>query len=147
VSFKDASFASRYGSMGDEAEARFDELFPRHHKLGLNRPNLHVASLPVEFRYTPDRMVQHALVEVQGVGQDQRIKLKIEKMTSLLKWETLGPLEMFVWDSSQKRWTIGPFDLWVDAFFQFGDYDTFDNGTKPYLGLPCADVPYEWRAA
>lgn len=116
--FHQQSFASRFGAMGDEAEGVFEQLnegkFVRY---GLNRPPLNMAMLPPFIRYTPDYLTSHGLVEVQGVGKDRKLKLKIDKAIALQKWHESFRLLFFIWDSSIKQscyvdwpdlWTVLP---------------------------------------
>jgi hypothetical protein len=113
--FHQRSFASRYGAMGDEAEGVFEELnegkFVRY---GLNRPPVNMAMLTPFIRYTPDYLVSRGLVEVQGVGNDRKLKLKVDKALALEQWSAHFDLLFFIWDSKLKRsgyvqWK----DLWV----------------------------------
>jgi len=142
--FRDQQFSNRFQAMGDEAEGKFDELFPAHHKLGLNRPKMHVASMSLKARYTPDRQLTDRLVEVMGCGKDQILKLKIEKLIALMQWRATDPVDMFLWDSKNERWCMGPLDEYVDATYQFGEYGAFDDGKKPYVGLRTRHVPFAW---
>lgn len=102
--FRDQSFNSRFGAMGDEAEGKFEELYDgKYVRYGLNRPPVSMAMLTPKIRYTPDYLTSHGLVEVQGVGNDRKLKLKIEKALALQQWHTDMPLRFFIWDSKLKR--------------------------------------------
>ena len=96
--------------MGDEAEGIFEQT----HKLGwvrtgLNRPPLRMSDLAIPVRYMPDYLTSRCWVEVQGCGRDKLIRIKDEKLVSLEKWATLGhPVEMFFWDTTNKRHTQIP---------------------------------------
>jgi hypothetical protein len=143
TSFRDREFSSRFAQMGDKAEAAFDAAFPAHHKLGLNRPPMQVGRLAPLLRYTPDRLTTDGFIEVQGMGRDQTVKLKVEKMLELMRWSVSAPLQLFLYDSHKKRWCIGTIDEWVDVFFQFGEYAQFPEG-KPYIGVHARDIPFAW---
>jgi len=110
MSFKDQSFATRFSAMGDEAEQIFeawaastDLKFVRY---GLNRPPIAMHKLPARLRYTPDYLTSGHLIEVQGFGQDQICKLKIDKWMSLHYWNTVHPVNLFIWDRSNRRYAI-----------------------------------------
>ena len=45
MTFHEQSFEARLGAMGDTAEGVFDIVYPKHHKLGLNRPPFNVAGM------------------------------------------------------------------------------------------------------
>ena len=72
-------------------------------RFGLDRPPIHVHRLPAFIRYTPDYLTTKSLVEVQGFGRDQTLKLKIEKLAALGKWADIHPVKMFCWDSTNQR--------------------------------------------
>lgn len=102
--FHKQSFSSRYSAMGDEAEGVFEELntgkFVRY---GLNRPPVAMNMLTPFVRYTPDYLTSKGFVEVQGVGKDRKLKLKIEKAIALQAWHEKFRLLFFVWDSLKKE--------------------------------------------
>lgn len=102
--FHQQSFAARFGAMGDEAEAKFEETHSSGWvRFGLNRPPLSMQMLPPLIRYTPDYLTSHGLVEVQGVGRDRQLKLKIEKSIALQQWHQHFSLRLFVWDSKKEE--------------------------------------------
>ena len=131
------------GAMGDEAEAIHDSVYPRHHKLGINRPPMAVQNMSLKARYTPDRQHVDSLVEVMGCGRDGVIKIKVEKVVALLQWSATDPIKLFLWNSHRKTWAIGDLDPFVDALFQHGVYGLFPEG-KPYIGLHVDHVPFDW---
>jgi hypothetical protein len=107
MSFRDQSWNARFEKMGDQAEDAF-ELVMRKEKrgflrYGLNRPPLQVHKLPLRIRYQPDYLTTKCLVECQGFGNDQVLKLKVEKLDCMQWWNTVHPLELFVWDSKNER--------------------------------------------
>lgn len=143
--FRDQSFANRFLVLGDEAEGVFDSLYPASRPFGLNRPPFNVSKLSLRQRYAPDRQMVDGLVEVMGLGSDQKLKLKIEKVLGLLQWEATDPVSLFVWDRTNRRHTIGPIDLWVDALFRCGEYDQFPDNQRPYIALHTSDFPYPFE--
>ena len=142
MSFHSKPFNERFNAMGDEAEAVFDALFPRNHKLGLNRPPFGMAGMPTAMRYTPDRMTRHALVECMGIGRQQNIKIKDEKLEALERWRWVGPVELFVWDSHRRRWWKEPLHEWAHVLGWYGTYGAFHDG-KEYKQLTVEHFPGE----
>lgn len=138
--FHRQSFQNRFQAMGDEAEGAFDEVFPKNHKLGLNRPPFTMTKMTVEMRYTPDRMDATAFVEVMGVGRDRLLKMKTEKFDALFTWTMLGPVDLFVWDSHKRNWYRAPIKQWFLAAAGHGSVGSFDEG-KQYIALHVDDFP------
>lgn len=107
MSFADQPFAARIGKMGDQAEGKFEEwadsLAKGWVRFGLNRPPLHMASLPTRLRYCPDYLCSDGFYEVQGFGRKQQLQLKVEKWSCLNYWNTLHPVRLFVYDSHKDR--------------------------------------------
>lgn len=121
MTFAAQNFTRRYLKMGDEAEAKFLEVAgnlygidksgsPRATKVGLSRPTMDVRKLPTRIRHLPDFVTERSLVECQGIGRDQILKLKREKMDCLSFWNVIFPVELFVWDSYRKRYSITPLE-------------------------------------
>ena len=81
MSFKDGTWAQRFGALGDEAEQVFERV-ARYGwvRYGLNRPPLQMHRLPARIRYTPDYLMSNKFIEVQGLGRDQKLKLKLDKI-------------------------------------------------------------------
>jgi hypothetical protein len=142
MNFHQQSFSARFGAMGDQAEGIFDLVHPKSHELGLNRPPFGMAGMSANMRYVPDRMRRDAFVEVMGFGRGQALKVKIEKFEALQSWQTIGPVELFIYDSHNHRYWEGPLDAWRWAFegAETGEYE--DNG-KPYVTLPAENFPFE----
>lgn len=102
--FKDRAFEHRFKLMGDLAEQAFETSWKKGFvRYGLNRPPLKMASLPLEIRHTPDYLTSSHLVEVQGIGKDQKLKLKLDKWKALDWWNKVHPLLFFVYDSFNDR--------------------------------------------
>jgi len=113
MSFKDEQWVKRYKAMGDEAETvfRLDADLRRRPYIesGLRRPPFHVGRLPDVERYRPDFLVvprkedgEPHFVEVQGVGRDGIVKLKVSKLKALLFWTTVLPVTLFVWNNQTR---------------------------------------------
>lgn len=108
TTFRDQAWEHRFDKMGDEAEGHFEDYAERVLKkkfvrFGLDRPPLRMSDLPTRIRYTPDYLMGKHFVEVQGFGRDQTYKIKLEKLNCLHWWNDLHPVQMYVWDSHNKR--------------------------------------------
>lgn len=142
MTFKDKSFDERVaaGGMGDEAEGVFERVFSKGWaRYGLNRPPIQMSKIPARLRYTPDYITTNKLVEVQGFGRDQLFKLKIDKWQALHFWNSVHPVDLFVWDTTNKRWCmIGLFS--IDKLVeQCGEIKHFPEG-KAYMAIPGDDL-------
>lgn len=127
--------------MGDEAEGVFEETSKRGFvRSGLDRPPISMSMLPPMVRYTPDYLTSAGYVEVQGVGRDQVIKLKHDKLQALLAWADIFACDLFVWDRPNTR--ITQFDI-TEFPVELCDIGEFKEG-KTYLALHADDVPSEW---
>lgn len=134
--FRNQPWNQRFKQMGDEAENIFEhvastELGIGYARYGLARPPLNVAQLPPFIRYTPDYITSSYLVEVQGSGRDEIVKLKQDKLEALHLWAAVFPVKIFLWDRENGRWTlqeVGAFDTLCATSAGF-----FDE-TKPWYG-------------
>jgi hypothetical protein len=140
VSFHKQSFETRFGAMGDEAEAVFDEMYPKHHKLGLNRPPFQVAGMDAALRYLPDRMLRDRFVECMGIGRDRLLKPKVEKFEALFRWTWIAPVDLFVYDKTKQMTYMAPLRDWWESCSRHGIADTFPEG-KEYVGLHVDHFP------
>lgn len=143
-SFHQQGFSARFSAMGDEAEAVYSDVFPKSVRFGLKRPEFSVTKMPLKMRYAPDFEHSNGLDEVMGLGRDGTLKTKIEKIQALILWDADFPVQLFVYDKTNQRWTIGPLDLWIDSMWRCGDYDTFEDNGRPYIALHIDSFPYEW---
>ena len=142
MSFSKGSWAQRVGTLGDTAEAAFDNLYPAHHKSGLNRPPMKVGDIDPTLRNIPDRMLYGAFVEVLGFGRDQTAKFKLEKLIAQLRWSAFKPVWYFLWDSTNERHWIADIEVWWFAMIREGQYGAFDDGNE-YIGLHVSKFPAE----
>lgn len=140
--FNQQDFSQRFGAMGDEAEGVFEQTHAgKYVRYGLNRPPVNVSMLPPFIRYTPDYLTSHNLVEVQGVGKDRKLKLKIDKAIVLHEWNKQFPLQFFVWDTTLKEATyIDWMNLWkilptmpIEFFPEGKPYWSIDVDGKPWV--------------
>jgi len=148
MSFKDQGFGERWQVMGDPAENAYRRRNPNAVRTGLDRAKT-TKGLTAFERYEPDfRKEPNHLerVECMGIGQDQTLKIKLDKMYALVQWDGMEETELYVWDSHKKRDTIGRFEGWFKALAQYGVYAVFPEG-KPYLELHARYFPYGWTKA
>lgn len=104
--FSERPFAARFGAMGDESEAMFEQVHDGGKvAFGLRRPPVNLAGVSSFVRYTPDYLTNSRLVECMGIGRDCVLKLKIEKLQALQEWDRYHPVWLFIWDSSTQRHT------------------------------------------
>jgi len=132
--FSNQSFAARFGTMGDPAEAAFDMVHPKNHALGLNRPPFSMSRMAAPLRYTPDRLTNEMFVECMGIGGDGTLKIKDEKVEALKVWEHVGPVALFVYDSKKVEWYLALMSDWQEALDQHGKPATYPEG-KTYRRL------------
>ena len=143
--FHEAPFAQRYAIMGDIAESVFEDVEPKHHRLGYNRPPFYVANLPLMLRNLLDYMIKEGLVEVMGIGKDKTLKLKVEKLRSLLNWQLIANVELFVYDSHRKQYWRAPITEWELACAEYATMDRFPDDLRPYYRLNSDNFPNEGK--
>lgn len=139
------TFEKRFGYLGDTAEAAFDLVWPKHHKLGLNRPPFGLAGVDPVLRYTPDRMVRHGFVEVMAIGHDDTLKIKHEKVDALTAWNRIAPVDLFVYHKPKNLYWQAGLGEWAKKFKKHGVDDAFDDG-KTFIGLHTDHFPGEPQA-
>lgn len=141
--FHQQSWDTRYASMGDEAEGLFKLLFPNSARFGLDRPPVNLTRVPEFIRFMPDFLLHNRLVECMGVGRDQILKLKVDKLLVLLEWDELHETHLFVWDSHKRRHMEMPI-VDVAAVARFSDTKFFPEGPE-YHVIPLDALAVEWR--
>jgi len=141
MAFHEAHFNNRFKTMGDPAEQLFDTIYPKHHKLGLNRPPFFMGGMPLALRYTPDRLLRDRTVECMGVGRDRKLKLKHEKLLALQTWMLLGPVSLFVNDSYKRQWYEADLTEWEEQIAAHAEHGTFTNDGKTYHALHVDHFP------
>ena len=123
--------------MGDPAEAACDRVYGHDtHKLGLDREwqsgkRLYMAKMTAAMRYTPDRLVKDAFVECMGIGRDQTLKIKLEKVYALNRWNHIGPTDLFVYDQPKETFYQANILDWEEAFAD-APVKTFPEGKQYY---------------
>jgi len=143
VSFAAKSFTERFSAMGDQAEGAFVGVNPTAHRTGLNRPEFSMRGMPAPMRYAPDYMLSNGFYEVMGIASrgDGKLKLKQEKIDSLNLWRVLGPIYLWVYDSSHRRFWEAPIEDWIERCHKYGTIDRFHDNQKPYWLLHHNDFP------
>ena len=150
MSFKDKSFADRFGAMGDQSESAFEQWCEQQDqnyiRWGLDRPPLKMSMLPARLRYSPDYLMSAKFVECQGFGRDQTFKLKVEKHGALHWWNDLHPVDLWVLDSHHDRACLISL-LAIDELLNDPNVtiESFPEG-KAYFAIP-ADVIFEQSGA
>ena len=116
MSFHEQSFAQRFQTMGDYAEAVYMEVKPLGNttRFGFRRPKgVKFGSLPEGLRHMPDYVTASYLVEVMGLGKDGILKsMKLTKYEALKMWNQFAKrigllgVMLFVWNSSEKQYVV-----------------------------------------
>lgn len=113
MTFHTQNFNTRLTDMGDASENKFlevaESLGRRPVRFGFDRPPFSIVKIAKKLRYTPDFIDDKGLIECQGFGRDQMVKLKVEKINALAAWDAEHPVYLFLWDSHKKRYCISPF--------------------------------------
>lgn len=132
--FRLKTFDERIKTMGDIAEQKFEkDAAVKFVRYGLNRPKINMAHLPPEIRHTPDYLTAQGLVEVQGLGKDQILKVKHEKLKALKWWSKVHPLYLFIYDSYRERTYMMPFKELIKKC-TMSETNHFPEG-KPYYAM------------
>lgn len=144
MSFKDRGWNQRFTHLGDEAEGIFEQVYPQGKaKYGLSRPPVGLKNVPAFVRYTPDYLTAKGLVEVQGFGRDQTFKLKEDKYDALNQWHRIFRVDLFVWDTTNKRHGFVRLHDFMEAWEAHGWWDAFDDGKNPYMALKAEHLPVD----
>jgi len=129
--------------MGDEAEQMFEQVYPRGFvRYGLNRPPISVGKLSLKIRYTPDYLTSSSLVEVQGFGRDQLVKVKLEKEQALHLWNADMPTQFFLWDRTNKRYGYIDIAAMTRSAHAHGALERLDD--KRAWFIPAEDMEMTW---
>jgi len=143
TAFHTRDFQGRFSMLGDPAEQAFLERNPKAHRLGLCRPEFSMNGMPYTMRYAPDFMLRTHFVECMGIasGGQGTLKIKLEKLAALRKWEELGAVHLWVWDSSKEQWWDAVIDAWEQACWAHASKEFFPDNNKPYWELHFRDFP------
>lgn len=145
TAYRDSKWARRYKTMGDTAEEAFMLVHPYAHRFGLNRPNFDVRGMVDAMRYAPDFMVPDCLYEVMGVASrgDSTLKFKLDKASALQTWECIGPVRLWIYDSSKKRHWDASLTEWLTACHNSATFERFLDNKKPYFALHIDNFPVQ----
>tara|TARA_Y100001956_G_scaffold41448_2_gene40614 strand:- start:10004 stop:10471 length:468 start_codon:yes stop_codon:yes gene_type:complete len=108
--FHKRSYEERYKDMGEEAEGEFEKRERNWERFGFDRPDgFELYQIPLTFAATPDYIqVSNSgfprLVEVMGMGYDEKWKVKFNKIRALQWWDT-SELDVWFWIWSRSRQT------------------------------------------
>ena len=149
--FNKKSFSDRYGTMGDWAEAVYEEVRPfgKTVRFGWRRPKgVAMKYMPPIFRHMPDFYTDSGyLVEVMGLGKDSVLKsLKEEKWEALKVWQALArkagtEIFFFIWNSYEEKYAALPYDKMKQlvAAARRKGMGEFDDGNK-YFPIAWEDI-------
>ena len=113
------SWHNRFQTMGDIAEGEFAKWARRNghsiERLGWDRPRMGVSKMSEILRHIPDFYASDGyLYEVVGMGRDGILKgVKVDKWESLKYWNTVQPLRLFIYNSSNGAWVMLPWPTLV----------------------------------
>jgi hypothetical protein len=145
MSFSKGTFAQRLGVMGDEAEAKFCEVWQSSfERFGWNRPKLRISTWPPMLRHVPDFATSGELIETCGFGRDGIIKMKLSKLDALLSWNALLPVRIFLWDSHTQRWAAAPVGVILEASLR-SEIQSFDDGGD-YYAISARELDVDWTS-
>lgn len=147
--YHDQSWGTRYATLGDAAEAIFEDVAPlgAYARFGWNRPNVNMKKMSDFLRHAPDYYTQPGiLVEVMGCGADGIFKVKTDKWDALKQWHKHNEVALFVWNSGEHEWALIRWAGLVALIAKARKHVTeFSDGNR-YYPLPWAEVggiPYE----
>lgn len=141
--FRNRNFDDRLkkGGMGDLAEGVFEQVYPKAwDRMGFNRPKTPMQGMAPFIRYTPDYMTYHGPVEVQGFGNDQTAKIKVDKLQALREWDSIQETRLFLFDSKNNRWAMLTIEQVLDLVEDdLVVIDSFPEG-KQFYAIPASLV-------
>ena len=94
--------------------------------------------LPAEVRFAPDYVTADRFIEVQGVGKDQTLKIKLDKYIAWHHWSKLMPITIWIWDATHGtslEVTLDRIDYLIGS--GEGNWRQFPEGTA-YLAIELA---------
>ena len=144
MTFHSQPFEARFSTLGDIAEGVFEEVWPYpFERSGIKRPKVRASVIPPFVRAAPDYYDKDGFIEVMGFGEDQVIKLKDQKHEVLLEWERYWTVRIFLWDSSNKQWSIAPLRDVEVVIIHDGWSSSFHDGNT-YNAIAASDWPAPW---
>ena len=136
--------------MGDECEGVFEAVHEMAwDRYGLNRPDSSMKKMPARVRNTPDYVTSNGFIECKGVGKDQLLKIKLEVFNCMMFWHNTWDLQLFIWDSHNKRYAyvpIGLLELLINEPTGGATLKHFDDPVpKAYFAVPLVQLQVEWK--
>lgn len=139
MAYSDQPWGARYGTLGDRAEREFEARYKLgFERSGWRRPRFRMRDLHSYERHRPDYTVSGAYIEVMGLGEDQVLKLKIEKLEALKFWRLLMPVKFWIWDSFRNRSVEVPLER-IQGLVRDALIGHFPEGT-PYYEIPAKEL-------
>jgi hypothetical protein len=152
TAFRELDWTERHRRLGDQAELRYEEdrtnRGVRYTEYGIRRPPFNgreMASLPASIRHGPDYIESWdgalRFIEVQGVGDDALVRLKDEKLATLVAADAELPCWLWLWFPLGRRYIcvplgyVGPMIVAARRVGQRGVYDQGRRNPKPYTYL------------
>lgn len=135
MSFHQQNFSARFGAMGDEAEAIYQQVLPvgKSIEFGWRRPPVTMRNMTNKIKNMPDFYAGAGyLVEAMGCGRDEILKLKTNKWQALQEWNEDQPLLLFAWNSALKEWLLLDFKGLDAAVELAGRVKQFHDGPTYY---------------
>ena len=71
------------------------------------------------------------------------LKFKFDKADALSTWQCIGPVRLWIYDSSRKRHWDADLRDWMKACHKYADVARFPDNKKPYFALHIDNFPVE----
>lgn len=150
--FNQKTWHERKQVLGKPAETAF-EIFAKKRNIRLEHfgmkeeSSLDYWKMQLFLRLRPDYLCQQGhksfFVEVKGCGSDAILKFKIESFEALYTWQLFSPVFIFLWDSSQRRYSFVSYEELRQKLYQC-QMQRFDSDMKPYFALPVSMLQWEF---
>lgn len=148
-------FSQRIAARYEQAELAFEAWSAsqgiKWHRLGMERPGfMYVPQIPAIIRAAPDYLAEatekplkavktrHFFVECKGCGEDQILKVKIDQLNEVERWQDWAgrPVLFFFYDLKHKR--ISPTNTLAELRTKAEDAETarFPDNNREYWKLP-----------
>ena len=139
MKYPDQPWEARLGMLGDRAEREFEARYRNgFERAGHKRPRFRMRDVHPYERQRPDYIVTGAYIEVMGMGEEQVLKLKIDKLAALRFWRLLMPVRFWIWDSFKRRVIELPLEQ-VEELIPNAVIAFFPEGT-PYYQIPAGGL-------
>ncbi len=153
---KEPNFMRRMSVMGDWSEEVFKNWAEENEVIveewGLKRPAFkRFSRIPANVRHQPDYLCEdkkrHFFVEVKGVGNDQKIKIKLEDLSIIRATSEFHelPVMFFVYDMKKKRTALFNYYAVVENKDDLTIAE-FPDGNKKYYQVPTSMEWIEWQS-